>query len=100
MNDSILSGKWREIKGEVKKAWGELTDDEVNKTEGNAQSLIGLLQQKFGYAKEEATEKLHAFVAQFEARHADTVKKVSDSANEKIDSAKASAKPVDKNTIQ
>lgn len=97
MNDSILSGKWREIKGEVQKAWGELTEDEVNKTEGNAQSLIGLLQQKFGYAKEEATEKLHDFIQKFEARNADTVKKVSDTANEKIDAAKDASKPVDKN---
>ena len=96
MNDSILSGKWREIKGEVRKAWGELTDDEVNKTQGNAQSLIGLLQQKFGYAKEEATEKLQEFISKFEARNADTVKKVSDSANEKIDTAKEASKPVDK----
>ncbi len=95
MNDSILSGKWREIKGEVRKAWGELTDDEVNKTQGNAQSLIGLLQQKFGYAKEEASQKLSELIQKFEAGHKETVEKVSDKANAKIDEAKTSMRQDD-----
>lgn len=77
MNNSTLSGKWKEIKGEVMKTWGELTADEVDRTQGNATSLIGLLEQKFGMAKDEAARKINDILA----RHSDQV-------NSKIDRAK------------
>jgi uncharacterized protein YjbJ (UPF0337 family) len=77
MNNSILSGKWTEIKGEVLKTWGDLTSDEVDRTEGNAKSLIGLLEQKFGMAKDEASKRIHELFA----KHSDEV-------NDKIDQAK------------
>lgn len=95
MNDSILSGKWREIKGEVKKAWGELTENEIDRTEGNTQSLIGLLQQKFGYAKEEAQSKIDSLIEKYQAAHQDKVKDVADKANQKIDTAKSSLRKDD-----
>ncbi len=79
MNNSIISGKWKEIKGEVMKTWGELTSDEVDRTQGNATSLIGLIEQKFGMAKEEATKKINELFA-----------KHSDQMNSKIDEAKSS----------
>jgi uncharacterized protein YjbJ (UPF0337 family) len=79
VNDSILSGKWKEIKGEVMKTWGELTSDEVDRTHGNAKSLVGLLEQKFGMAKDEATRKINDLIA-----------KHSDGVNSKIDRAKDS----------
>jgi uncharacterized protein YjbJ (UPF0337 family) len=79
MNNSTLSGKWKEIKGEVMKTWGELTSDEVDRTQGNAQSLVGLLEQKFGMAKDEASKKINDLIA-----------KHSDQMNSKIDKAKDS----------
>ena len=79
MNNSTVSGKWKEIKGEVMKTWGELTSDEVDRTQGNATSLIGLIEQKFGLAKEAATKKINELLS----KHSDPV-------NTKIDSAKSS----------
>ena len=79
MNNSTVSGKWKEIKGEVMKTWGELTSDEVDRNQGNATSLIGLIEQKFGLAKEEATKKINELLS----KHSDQV-------NTKIDSAKSS----------
>ncbi len=65
MNSSILSGKWKEIKGEIQKTWGELTSDELDRTQGNATSLIGLVEQKFGMAKEEASKKINELLARY-----------------------------------
>ncbi|HEY7496220.1 MAG TPA: CsbD family protein [Candidatus Tectomicrobia bacterium] len=58
MNKDILQGKWRQMRGEMKKWWGELTDDELDKIEGNRDKLIGLLQEKYGYTKEKAEEEM------------------------------------------
>lgn len=38
MNEDILEGKWRQIEGEVKSRWGKLTDDDVERVEGDAES--------------------------------------------------------------
>ncbi|MFV8250138.1 CsbD family protein [Bdellovibrio bacteriovorus] len=58
MNKDIIQGKWKEIKGDLHKAWGNITDDEWEKTKGDATAIAGILQQKYGMAKEEASEKV------------------------------------------
>jgi uncharacterized protein YjbJ (UPF0337 family) len=58
MNEDILQGKWKQMRGEMKKWWGEFTDDDFDKIEGDRDKLIGLLQEKYGYSKEKAEEEL------------------------------------------
>jgi uncharacterized protein YjbJ (UPF0337 family) len=52
MNQDQVSGKWDEIKGKAKRIWGELTDDDFSKAEGSIDKLYGIIQQRFGDAKE------------------------------------------------
>ena len=66
MNQEQISGKWKEIKGEIRKAWGELTDDQLEQTKGNMESISGLIQQKFGLTKEQASEKLNTVYGKFD----------------------------------
>jgi uncharacterized protein YjbJ (UPF0337 family) len=58
MNKDILQGKWKQMRGEMKKWWGEFTDNDLDKIEGDRDKLIGLLQEKYGYSKEKAEEEL------------------------------------------
>ena len=48
-----LQGKWNEVKGRLKERWGQLTDDDLVRGEGNVEQLVGVIQQKTGRAKEE-----------------------------------------------
>lgn len=57
MNKDIFEGKWKEMRGQVKEWWGDLTDDELEQTGGKAEQLVGLLQQKYGYTRERAEEE-------------------------------------------
>jgi len=45
------------MRGQVKEWWGELTDDDLDKAGGKADQLIGLLQQKYGYTREQAEKE-------------------------------------------
>lgn len=54
MNKEILQGKRRELKGLLKERWGKLTDDDLDRIEGQVERLVGLLQQRYGYPKERA----------------------------------------------
>ena len=55
---SILKGKWSQIKGDAKTWWGELTDDELTKVDGEYDKLVGLLQEKYGYTRERAETEI------------------------------------------
>ena len=61
MNEVILKGKWSELKGEVKKRWGKLTDDDLMVISGKKEKLVGALQTKYGYSKEKAEEEYKSF---------------------------------------
>jgi uncharacterized protein YjbJ (UPF0337 family) len=43
-----LEGKWDQVRGRVKEAWGDLTDDELDRTEGKWDRLVGLIKEKTG----------------------------------------------------
>jgi uncharacterized protein YjbJ (UPF0337 family) len=58
MNSNIFEGKWKQIRGQVKIWWGKLTDDDLDKVEGNFDKMIGLLQMKYGYTRQQAEEEI------------------------------------------
>lgn len=64
MADDILAGKFRQLRGRLKERWGNLTDDELMQSEGNADRLAGLLQEKYGYTKERAKQELSEFLGE------------------------------------
>ena len=65
MNVDILQGKWQEIKGEVKTKWGKLTDNDLTEIEGIEEKLLGLLQKRYGYAREEAEQEFKEFMERY-----------------------------------
>lgn len=54
MNSDVFEGKWKQFKGTVRSKWGDLTDDDVDQVAGNREKLEGKLQEKYGYAKDDA----------------------------------------------
>ena len=63
MNEQILRGKWHQLKGDVKSRWGKLTDDDLDRAEGDAEKLIGRVQERYGYARDAAKREVDAFIA-------------------------------------
>lgn len=68
MNEDILKGKWKEIKGGIKEQWGKITDDDLTQVEGKEEKILGLLQKRYGYTKERAEEEYRRFMARYEER--------------------------------
>lgn len=58
MNQDQAEGKWDQIKGRAKKAWAELTDDDIKRAEGSADKLYGIIKERFGDTKEAIKAKL------------------------------------------
>ena len=61
MNKDIISGMWTQLKGKAQATWGDLTDDDLQVAEGNAEYLAGRLQERYGWAKDRAQDEVRRF---------------------------------------
>lgn len=68
MNVNVLEGKWRQLRGEVRKTWGKVTDDDLDQIQGSYDRLIGMLQVKYGYTREQASEEINNFLNKVEKK--------------------------------
>ena len=64
MNEDILKSQWKQLRGQIKQWWSVLTDDDLDKINGQRDKLIGKLQEKYGFTKEQATRELDDHLAQ------------------------------------
>ncbi|MGF1503885.1 MAG: CsbD family protein [Chloroflexi bacterium] len=62
MNDDVLEGKWKQIKGSVQEKWGELTNDDLDQIQGNRKQLVGKVQERYGKTREEAQKEVDNFL--------------------------------------
>lgn len=62
MLSDVLQGKWKQVRGAIKEQWGELTDDDLDRIEGSFDRLVGVLQERYGYAKEKAEAEVAEFL--------------------------------------
>jgi uncharacterized protein YjbJ (UPF0337 family) len=63
MNTDILKGKWNQLKGSVRKQWGNLTDDDVDKIQGDSEQLLGRIQERYGRTREQAEQEVDRWLA-------------------------------------
>lgn len=58
MNWDQIKGQWKQMKGSAQTKWGEITDDEMDKVEGDRERLVGKVQEKYGIAREDAEKSV------------------------------------------
>jgi len=63
MNSDVFEGKWKQLKGTVKQRWGKLTDDDLTTISGKKDELVGKLQERYGYTREQALREADEWAA-------------------------------------
>jgi uncharacterized protein YjbJ (UPF0337 family) len=58
MNSDTMEGNWKQLKGKMREKWGKLTDDDWNAVAGKKDQLLGKLQERYGYSREQAETDL------------------------------------------
>ena len=61
MNWDRISGKWTEYKGKVRERWAKLTDDDLGRIAGKRDQLLGVLQERYGWVREQAERQIKDF---------------------------------------
>jgi uncharacterized protein YjbJ (UPF0337 family) len=58
MNHDIFAGQWKQMRGTLKSWWGKLSDDDFEWIAGQKDKLIGLVQEKYGYTRDQAQDEV------------------------------------------
>ncbi|HEX9142721.1 MAG TPA: CsbD family protein [Candidatus Binatia bacterium] len=53
MNKEQFEGSWKQFKGELKKQWGQFTDNDLLEAEGDYDKFLGVVQKRYGDKREE-----------------------------------------------
>jgi uncharacterized protein YjbJ (UPF0337 family) len=61
MNKDFLQGNWKQLRGDIQKQWGKLTNDDVDVIEGEYTKLIGRIQERYGYTREQAQQEVNDY---------------------------------------
>jgi uncharacterized protein YjbJ (UPF0337 family) len=62
MDWNRIEGNWKQFKGRVKEKWGDLTDDDLDKINGQRDQLEGLIQERYGIAKDQVRKDVDAWL--------------------------------------
>ena len=63
MNWDQMKGQWKQVQGQARQKWADLTDDDMAQIEGKREELVGRIQQRYGVAKEDAERQADEFAA-------------------------------------
>lgn len=61
MNWDQIKGQWNQYTGKAREKWGDLTDDDLERAAGNRDQLIGVIQQRYGIAREDAERQVDSW---------------------------------------
>lgn len=61
MNWDHVAGSWTEFQGKVRERWGKLTNDDLDVIAGRRDQLVGVLQQRYGTAKDDLEHEVKEF---------------------------------------
>lgn len=53
-----LEGKLDQVRGDIKKAWGDVTDDEIDRAEGDVTRLVGIIKEKTGQRERDIERRI------------------------------------------
>ena len=62
MDWNRVEGNWKQFKGRVKEKWGDLTDDDLDKMNGQRDQLEGMIQERYGIAKDQVRKDVDAWL--------------------------------------
>ena len=60
MDKLEINGGWNELKGKIKQAYGDLTDDDLAWQEGKDDETLGKLQKKTGKTRDELVKWINS----------------------------------------
>jgi uncharacterized membrane protein YeaQ/YmgE (transglycosylase-associated protein family)/uncharacterized protein YjbJ (UPF0337 family) len=62
VKNRVIESKWEQVRGKIHARWGKLTEQDIAKINGNHAQFIVTLQERYGYAKNEAENQIQSYL--------------------------------------
>jgi uncharacterized protein YjbJ (UPF0337 family) len=62
MDWNRIQGNWKQAQGQIKEKWGKLTDDDLATINGQREQLEGIIQKRYGLAKDMVRKDVDAWL--------------------------------------
>ena len=76
MDWNRIEGNWKQMKGTVKEKWGKLTDDDLTLINGQRDQLEGKIQERYGFAKDQARKEIEDWYRSIESDLAEQIEAI------------------------
>ena len=76
MDWTRVEGNWKQMRGRAKERWGKLTDDDLTAIAGRRDQLEGLIQERYGYAREKARREIEDWYRSMESNLSEQIELV------------------------
>ena len=64
MNQDVLEGNWKQLRGRIRQRWARLTEDQLNVIDGKREHLAGKIQELYGLTRDEVDRQIQEFEQQ------------------------------------
>jgi uncharacterized protein YjbJ (UPF0337 family) len=58
----MLKSQWNQLRGKAKEKWGKLTDDDLDRVQGQFDQLVGIVQEKYELTRTKAEAEVNEFL--------------------------------------
>jgi uncharacterized protein YjbJ (UPF0337 family) len=62
MDWNVIEGNWKQAQGKIRQKWGKLTDDDLTRINGQREQLEGIIQQRYGFARDKVRQDVDAWL--------------------------------------
>jgi uncharacterized protein YjbJ (UPF0337 family) len=59
----LLKSQWKQLRGKAKEQWGDLTDDDLDKVDGQFDQLVGVIMEKYELTRAKAEAEIKSFLS-------------------------------------
>jgi uncharacterized protein YjbJ (UPF0337 family) len=60
----LLKSQWKQLRGKAKEKWGELTEDDLDKVDGQFDQLVGVIMEKYELTRAKAEAEINTFLTE------------------------------------
>jgi len=64
--ENTNEGRIQQLRGRLQGAWGDLTDDDVDRAQGNIDNLVGIVKEKTGESEGAIRERIDQLMGEGE----------------------------------
>jgi ElaB/YqjD/DUF883 family membrane-anchored ribosome-binding protein len=83
-NVDVLRTRWRDLRDDIQRHWGRLSEPQIEAVRGDVDELVDLVQETYGYNRERARDEVDRFLDESRVRLDEARERVAETVQETV----------------